>query len=150
MIQYLCWEFALNWKKVPSNGNRIHIGILKLDLPEYVPVGAETVPRRFGILWDMHILYFYGTMHWKIWRCEGKYAQQKCHAAGFLLKVSTFIRLTPYTKLSLIILTKRLPSQSRNKRVPTSANSHFQCFITSTKFCSTRCLFFRISARIWK
>lgn len=107
MMQYLCWEVALNWKKFPSKGNRIRIGILKLDLPEYVPVGAETVGRRFGILWDMHILHFYGTMHWKIWKCEGKYAQQKCYAAGFFLEVSTFVRLTPYINLSLIILTKR-------------------------------------------
>jgi hypothetical protein len=37
-------------KIFPSKGNRIHFGILKMDLPEYVPVGAETVPRRFGIL----------------------------------------------------------------------------------------------------
>lgn len=101
-------------KKIASKGNRNRYGTLKLDLPEYVPVGAETVSRRFGILWNVHILHFCGTVHWKIWKCEGKYEQQKCHATGFLLKVSTFVRLTPYKNPSLIILTK-LPSFTQSK-----------------------------------
>lgn len=115
LMQYLYWEVALNWKKkIARKGNRIRIGILKLDLPEYVPVGAETVARRFGILWDVHISHFYGTVHWKIWKYEGEYAQQKCHAAGFLLRMSTYVRLTPDINLSLILRTK-LPSFTQSK-----------------------------------